>query len=464
MLPGRTRAGIAEVLLREFVVAVSLTMEKLLDIAALSSEVISDEAKHYARFSLFDWMVAGRAGAQQELSVIIRDMVVAEAGTPVASVFGTSYKVPARAASLANGTISHALDYDDTHFAHIGHPSVGIYPAALAIGEAVDASLQAVCDAFLLGAEASCRFGMVLGRGHYQKGFHQTATAGAIGATIAAGRLLALDRRQMQHALSLVATRASGLKSQFGSMGKPYNAGISAANGVEAAMLAKAGFESCDDGLGGPQGFIETHADAPDYIGPFVQMPPDKFVFTDIKYKLHACCHGTHAMIEASRSLMQQRGDKVGRVNRVDVITNARWSKVCDIKQPRNGLEVKFSYAFLAAMVLADHDTSSEKTYVDDICGDPALRADALLVNVIGVSEMSDTAADVRVTWEDGTTSEASHELAQQPALGETQRRLFQKATSILGTASAEKIRSAISSPYTVSARELGMLLHGQED
>jgi 2-methylcitrate dehydratase PrpD len=441
-------------------VAVSLTLEKLLDIAALPDCVLTEEAKQYARFSLFDWLVAGRAGAQQQLSRIIRDMVLAEEGKPIASLFGTARKVPARAAALANGTISHALDYDDTHFAHIGHPSVGIYPAALAIGEAVDASLQSVCDAFLLGAEASCRFGMVLGRGHYQKGFHQTATAGAIGATIAAGRLLGLDRREMQHALSLVATRASGLKSQFGSMGKPYNAGISAANGAEAAMLAKAGFESCDDGLGGPQGFIETHAEAPDYSAPFAQMPPDKFVFTDIKYKLHACCHGTHAMIEALLELKQQRGGNAGQAKRVDITTNARWLKVCDIKQPRTGLEVKFSYAYLAAMALAGYDTSSVKTFVDELCEEQSLRADALRVNVSGVDDMSDTASQVRVTWQDGTTSEVSHDLAHQPLLSETERRLRRKASSLLGSEMAEEVWAFVSSPEPKQAREFTAYLH----
>jgi 2-methylcitrate dehydratase PrpD len=440
-------------------VPVSLTMEKLLHIAALPDHVIPAEAKHYARFSLFDWLVVGRAGAQQGLSTIVRDIVLAEAGKPEASLFGSVHKVPARAAALANGTISHALDYDDTHFAHIGHPSVGIYPAALAIGEAVDASLQSMCDAFLLGAEASCRFGMVLGRGHYQKGFHQTATAGAIGATIAAGRLLCLDRREMQHALSLVATRASGLKSQFGSMGKPYNAGISAANGVEAAMLAGAGFESCDDGLGGPQGFIETHAEAPDDHGPFEHMPPEKFVFTDVKYKLHACCHGTHAMIEALREIMQQRGDHAGRVKLIEVATNGRWLKVCDIKQPRTGLEVKFSYAYLAAMAVGGYDTSSEKTFVDGLCGEPVLRADAMQVNVSGDAAMSDTAAQVRVTWQDGTTSEASHDLALQPALSETERRLRQKASSLLGNTAAEEIWTAVSSSQPMSAREFATFL-----
>jgi 2-methylcitrate dehydratase PrpD len=440
-------------------VAASPTMEKLLDIGALSGDAISSDAKRYAMFSLFDWLIAGRAGAQQKLSIIVRDMVLAEEGKPVASLFGSTQKVPARAAALANGTISHALDYDDTHFAHIGHPSVGIYPAALAIGEAVDASLQSVCDAFLLGAEASCRFGMVLGRGHYERGFHQTATAGAIGATIAAGRLLGLERRQMQHALSLVATRASGLKSQFGSMGKPYNAGISAANGVEAALLAKSGFESCDDGLGGPQGFIATHADTPNDSGPFSKTPPEKFVFTDIKYKLHACCHGTHAMIEALLELMQQRGGKTTRVKRVDIKTNTRWLTVCDIKQPRTGLEVKFSYAFLAAMVLAGYDTSADTTFVDGLCGDLSLSADASLINVHGDIAIGDTESEVSVTWQDGTTSEVSHDLGHQPALSETERRLRNKASSLLGNATAENIWTVVSSADKCRARDLGKIL-----
>ncbi|WP_394701511.1 MmgE/PrpD family protein [uncultured Roseibium sp.] len=55
---------------------------------------------------------------------------------------------------------SHALDYDDTHFAHVGHLSVGIYPAALAAGEEVDASAEDVVTAFLTGSEAAIRIGM----------------------------------------------------------------------------------------------------------------------------------------------------------------------------------------------------------------------------------------------------------------------------------------------------------------
>ena len=154
------------------------SMEQLLAVSAMPSSSMSDAARQLAAFSLFDWLVCARAGADQELSRIMRDFVREEGGKPVATIVGERDKYPARAAALANGTISHALDYDDTHFAHIGHLSVGIYPAALAAAEETNASAIEMRDAFLAGAEAACRIGMVLGRIHYQRGFHQTATAG----------------------------------------------------------------------------------------------------------------------------------------------------------------------------------------------------------------------------------------------------------------------------------------------
>lgn len=329
------------------------TMDNLIDLASLRKDAMPPSAREMARLSLFDWFAVARAGAQEPVAIILRGLVADEAGRSAASVVGLSAKVPARAAALANGTISHALDYDDTHFAHIGHPSVAILPAALAVGEELGASGAAVLDAFLVGAEASIRIGVVLGRPHYDRGFHQTATAGAFGATIAAARVMGLTRDQTRQALSLVATRASGLKSQFGSMGKPYNAGIAASNGVEAAMLARRGFVSADDGVGGAQGFVDAHVDRAFEEAAWSHPPPQQFLFEDVKHKLHACCHGLHAAIEALRELKARRAIEPDEVAVVLIRVNPRWLAVCDIKRPRTGLEAKFSYAMTAAMIFA---------------------------------------------------------------------------------------------------------------
>ena len=436
------------------------TMRRLLGLAAVRAAAVPERALTLAGFSLFDWMVVARAGANEPLSRIVRDFVADEGGRHVATVVGTETRAPARAAALANGTISHALDYDDTHFAHIGHLSVGIMPAALAVAEQVDASGAEVLDAFVIGAEAACRLGMVLGRGHYERGFHQTATAGAFGATIAAGRLLGLTEVQMRNALSVVSTRASGLKSQFGTMGKPFNAGIAAANGIEAASLAKRGFISCNDGVGGPQGFIDTHAiDASETLA-WADPPPATFVFEDNKYKLHACCHGLHAMINALLEVRRRRDLVPAQVARILVRTNPRWLRVCDIKQPRTGLEVKFSYAMLASMVLYGISTAADGSYTDALGADPALTEVARRVEVEGDARVSDTATAVVVELTDGERIDVGHDLAAPLSAEALEIGLRAKARPLLGEEAAERLWSGTRALDRLSARELAGLLN----
>ena len=413
---------------------------------------IPASARQMARFSLFDWLVCGRAGVAEPLALILRGYVGAEGGLPVASVFGGA-PAPARAAALVNGATSHALDYDDTHFAHVGHPSVGIYPAALAVGEEVGATAAAVADAFLIGAEASVRIGMVLGTAHYNRGFHQTATAGAFGATIAAGRLYGLTRGQMRAAIGLCATRASGLKSQFGTMGKPYNAGIAASNGVECAGLARAGFTSADDGLMGAQGFVLTHADAP-------QPSPPKggFLFEDIKYKLHACCHGTHAMIEALAAVRRTRNLTPDRVAGIHLRTSPRWLSVCDIKTPRTGLEVKFSYGWLAGMVLTGIPTANDRAYTDALAQDATLAGFATRITVTGDPGVTDMQAAGEVRLTDGDTLPFACDLAARIPDAVLERSLRAKATGLIG-AEGERMWAIVARLDHLSARDLGKVL-----
>jgi 2-methylcitrate dehydratase PrpD len=359
-------------------------------------------------------------------------------------------------AALVNGTISHALDYDDTHFDHVGHLSVGIYPAALAMAEGADASAEALSAAFLTGAEAAIRIGRVLGAAHYNRGFHQTATAGAFGAVIAAARLAGLEAAQMRVALGLCATRASGLKSQFGTMGKPLNAGIAAANGVEAAQLAALGLSAADDGIFGPQGFAETHAEVP---GAFLEGLED-WRFLHNRYKFHACCHGLHAMIEGLREIAP-RIDRA-EVERVEIRTNPRWLRVCDLKAPRTGLEVKFSYAWLAGMVLGGLETGQGGLYTDALAADPALSAFAQRVVVTGDAGLSDQQGAGVVHMRDGSRHTFAHDLAKPVPPAELMQRVRAKAQAVLGEDAAPLLALAErleASPDAVSAREIGALI-----
>lgn len=429
-------------------------MDAILDLSLLRADVIPASARQMARFSLFDWLVCGRAGISEPLSGKLRDFAASENGKLQASVFGGA-PLPARAAALVNGATSHALDYDDTHFGHVGHPSVAIYPAALATAELNDQSAHEMVDAFLIGAEASIRIGMVLGTAHYNRGFHQTATAGAFGATIAAGRLLGLSRTEMRQALSLCATRASGLKSQFGTMGKPYNAGIAASNGIECAELARRGFTSADDGIFDQQGFVPTHSDATG-DGAWDRPPPETFLFEDIKYKLHACCHGLHAMIEALRGL--RNSVTANDVSALRLSTNPRWLTVCDIKRPRTGLEVKFSYSWLAGMVLSGIGTGDDRNYTDTLASDDRLADFAKKVDVEGDLGLTDMQARGEIYLADGSTIPFHHDLASRLPAHVIERSLREKARGLIGDRS-ERVWTSVATLDGLRAREIGGLL-----
>ncbi|HRK23405.1 MAG TPA: MmgE/PrpD family protein [Beijerinckiaceae bacterium] len=404
------------------------------------SLVPTESARAVARLSLMDWAAAALAGLDEPVARITRELADEEAGAAQATLFGLARKVPARMAALANGALSHALDYDDTHFAYVGHPSVAILPAALAVAERQGASAAAFLDAALIGMEAACRIGHWLGTQHYNHGFHQTATSGCFGATVAAGRLMGLDTAAMRQALGIATTRASGLKSQFGTMGKPFNAGIAAANGVEAALLAARGFVSRPDGLECLQGFGETHAgERTDLAGALAGLGND-FWFEQVQHKFHACCHGLHAGLEALAALKAAHHLQPGSIAGVTITINPRWLRVCNIASPTTGLEAKFSYRLTTAMALAGVETAALQTYSDAICSRPDLMALRDRVVVRGDASLPDTAARVALQHTDGRALDGAFDLDQPMPLSQRRERIAAKVRSLLAPQAAEAI------------------------
>lgn len=405
---------------------------------AVGSVSTTQHARIVSSLSTLDWVAVGRAGSAEPVSNIVRDMILNEGGTAQANLFGGG-AAPLRGAALVNGTVSHALDYDDTHFAHIGHPSVAVFPAALAMGEVGDHPLVDVLEAALVGMEVSIRIGLWLGRGHYQAGFHQTATSGAFGAAVSAGRLAGLNSEQMQQVLGLTATRASGLKAQFGTMGKPYNAGIAAAAGVETVLLVKLGFQSSADALEGPFGFGAVHhgsqdsATALDGLG-------QEWLFESVSHKFHACCHGLHAALEAARQLDIAEPE----VAEIKVKTHPRWMSVCNKPSPISGLGAKFSYRTVIAMLALGHDTALPESYSESVCADSRLISLRDRITVEADEELTETQAHLSLLRRDGAQREASYDLLSQISLSEREDRVREKASKLIGADEADSIWSML--------------------
>jgi 2-methylcitrate dehydratase PrpD len=401
------------------------------DLIAFTNAQPNSNTRDVMQLSVLDWAACGLAGAAEGS---FDGFVTANATLGSCQIIGGGTGSPTNAA-LINGTLSHSLDFDDTHFAHIGHPSVAVVSAALAISQHVDASVPVMIDAALIGAEASVHVGLWLGRDHYQIGYHQTATAGAFGATIAAARLLKLSDAQISAALGLTSTMASGLKSQFGTMGKPLNAGLAARCGVEAALWAQSGMTSADDGLEGPLGFGETHHGQHNTtnIGQGV------WQMETVSHKFHACCHGLHAMLEALADVSVE----TETIQSAHVSTHPRWLTVCNIVQPRTGLECKFSYSQTAAMALSGINTGDIEQYNDGAAKNQSLTRLAQKVAVTGDETLSEMQSKVRIVT-DVNEYTVTHDLAAPMPLSVRQEKLLKKANGLVGSAAVNALWAAV--------------------
>ncbi len=402
-----------------------------------TANILDDDARRIMRLSIFDWTVCVLAGQAEPVAEILLRKGRFEGGIAQSTVIGGD-KLPASRAALINGAISHALDYDDTHFDHIGHTSVAVVPAALAVAQAHGKTMVDFVDAALIGSEAAVRVGTWLGRDHYQVGFHQTATSGAFGAALASLRLMEATRPKIVNGLGLAATRASGLKSQFGTMGKPLNAGIAAEAGVEAASWAMVGMTSADFGLSGPLGFAETHHGVPDGAA-FIGLGAD-WRMKHVRYKFHACCHGLHAMLEALGSLDLD----AATVAAIHIKTHPRWMSVCNKAAPRSGLEAKFSYRQTAAMKLMGVETGAVQAFSDDVALHPALEVPRERVHVLEDGRLSEMQAQVSVDLLDGRRLEAFHDLAAPMEFDMLEAKLKAKGRALIGEDDVTRLWEAV--------------------
>ena len=414
----------------------------------------NDEMKFFAKMSILDWCGVAYAAKKEPVSKIVSEMVKEENGVNQARLITTGHRVSSRGAALANGATGHALDYDDTHFLFVGHPTASALPTALALGEELGSSLEELLLAYMTGVEVSTRIGHILGYSHYNSGFHQTATTGSFGSTIVASKLLNLSEDETINALGLVSTRASGIKSQFGTMGKPYHAGMAASNGIEAAKLSKLGFVSREDGMECDQGFFLTHGWDKKLPNRAVENLGADFLFPEIKYKFHACCHGLHSFLEALEELKQENNFNPDTIEEIAIETNPSWLKVCNIEKPKTGLEAKFSYKLTAAMSIYGKDTADLDTYCDEICFDDNMNGIRDKVKVIPNDQLTNTQSLISI--KDGTKDIANkHDLSDKIDQKILETKILNKSVSLLSEIKSNEISSMLNSASKIKVDAL---------
>ena len=230
------------------------------------------------------------------------EMTRSWAGARESSVIGYDFGAPAPWAALANGTLTHALDYDDTHVESVVHPSAFVVPAAIAVGEEIGASGRDIVTAAVAGYEVATRIGAAAPGRFHVRGQHTTGLCGTFGAAAVAGRLWGLTSDEIAQAFGIAGSQSSGLFAYLsdGSETKRLHAGWAAHGGIVAADLARRGFTGPSTIFEGPHGLFDAFlaGEEPDRAR-LVRGLGTEWETTRIAIKPYPACHFVHAFMDA---------------------------------------------------------------------------------------------------------------------------------------------------------------------
>ena len=371
-------------------------------IAGTARRSYPDDVTEAALQALVDHLACAVGAWNDETARPARSVVARWKASGKARVYMGGLTTPALAA-FANGSMAHAMDYDDTHAGGAGHPSGPCWSAALALALEHGAGEKETLAAFITGFDVMAKLGggwvPGVGRSLQRRGWHPTSIFGRVGAAAVGCAIMKLDDARIANALGVAATTAAGLVGSFGTYGKPFHAGKAAMDGILSAQLAADGFVAATHLYELEKGLLDVLIQDRKVEVPTLDDFEQKWELRENQFKPFASCRATHSSIEAARSLASEiRGRKITKVH-AKVHPNALVT--AGKTAPRTALEGKFSVPFCIALGLTGHrviaSDFTEKAFNDPVVADLVPR-----ITLESVQDQPASKAFLEVTLADG--------------------------------------------------------------
>jgi 2-methylcitrate dehydratase PrpD len=332
------------------------TFAAAVDFDALPAAVIGTLKLH-----LLDTLGVAVAAAPRDFGIAALATIRAFGGPPTCTVIAAEDRLPAAWAALANGTLAHGLDFDNTHQESVVHVSAGIVPAALAACEEAGADGRALLVSLAVGQEASIRIGLAARGGFHDRGFHPTGICNAFGAALAAGRVRGLDADRLADALGIAGSQAAGSLEFLtdGTWVKRLHGGWAAHAGLVAAALAGGGFTGPRGVLDGRFGLYRSHLGAAAWDATAVtQGLGDRWELRQTGLKPYPCCHYNHAFIDCAAAIRARYAVDPATISHITCLIAAREIPiVCEPaatkQRPQTDYDAKFSLPYAVACMLS---------------------------------------------------------------------------------------------------------------
>jgi 2-methylcitrate dehydratase PrpD len=335
-------------------------------VAGLEWDAVPADQHPLTGLRVLDTLGLALAGSTTEAAAAAQAVVRRQGESDEAGILPDGKSAAASWAAFAHGVMAHCRDFDDTYQDSVVHPGSVVIPAALAVGEAIDADGRQIATAITAGYEVAARLGAVAGRRFHAHGFHATGIVGPFAAAAAAGRLLRLDGEALSHAFGLTGSMSSGLMAFIadGSWSKWLHAGWAAHGGVVAAQLAAEGFR-------GPAGVLDGRHNL--YSAMLDGDAVDTTVVTTglgqgwrgatAHFKYYPCAHVIQPYLDAAIAIATERNVAAGDVAGADcriapwaaqIVSVPRDAKI----RPDSEMAAIASLPYLLAVALSDREVT----------------------------------------------------------------------------------------------------------
>lgn len=242
-------------------------------------------------------------------------------GKPEATVIASGDKLPAPNAIFANGTLIHALDYDDIHMPGTLHITSIIVPIVLAAAERSRAPGREVLAALIMGIEVAGRLGKAERMRRRGMGFLSSSIVGGFGGVAAAARLLGLTESQCVNAMGINYAQASGNRQALldATLTKRMQPAFAARSAMWAVDLAARGVTGPERALEGAAGFFNVYLNGDACPAEELDAESEWMEVERVSLKRFPSCGGCHSVQIAAERLLEEGRFKPEAFERVEL-------------------------------------------------------------------------------------------------------------------------------------------------
>lgn len=394
-------------------------------LAASRHTPLPDEVRRRTALHLLDTIAAIVSGMSLRPGVLALEFARLHPGPAEASVAGLPHRSSAISVALANGMLAHADETDDSHAQAFLHPGCAIVPAALAIAERSNASVEHLVRAVAAGYDTAVR--VMLAAGPRKRGaarhFDTHAVGGCLGAAAAAAVLSrrSLDNREWQFVLSYAAHQASGMPSYPLDTEHVEKAfifgGMPARNGVTSSLMVEAGFTGILNDLEGFGGFLSCYGNEDVDAAQLHSDLGVRYEIMNTNLKRYPIGSPCQAPVEALHRLLDNHKLRPEHVASITVGLSTAQERITRIDQSMPNLNLRY----LLAATLLDGSLTFAACHDETRLHDPAVLALALRIEVSQRDDLitpeSPRQAIVEVTMIDG--QRFSHHVVHVPGASE---------------------------------------------